>query len=340
MQDLKINPNCKFCKSTRVRKYGKYKGVQRYFCNSCGSKFKNDDTTFHMKTDTNLVSSTLNLYYEGTPIRAIRRHLLQEHEHAPSLATIYEWIQKYTQYAKDSIKDVTPNVGDIFVADETVLKIDGQQLWLFDLIDYKTRMILSTRLSRSRTTRDAQMLMDRAVKFAGKEPKLVLTDKLPSYLEVTYGKGTEHRQGKIATVQEDNTQVIERFHGTLKQRTKVMKGLKNFESALDFIDGWLVYYNYLRPHESLENKTPAQMADISYPYQNWADIIRNHKPTSKIVIEHKPRTSPRLAESHVGRHPKRIRTKTPKKIKFPPMVDQGDGIVYNRRTGKGHLKLW
>ncbi len=86
------NPSCKYCASTHVRKYGLYKGVQRYFCNDCGSKFKNDDTTFHMKTDTNLVSSALNAYYEGMSVKAIRRHLLQEHGLAPSTATIYEWI--------------------------------------------------------------------------------------------------------------------------------------------------------------------------------------------------------------------------------------------------------
>ena len=283
------NPCCKFCNSTHVRKYGSYKGVQRYFCNDCGSKFKNDDTTFHMKTDTNLISAALNLYYEGTPIRAIQRHLLQECNQAFSLATIYEWIYKYTQCVKDTVKDVHANVGDIFVVDETALKIDGQQLWLFDLIDYKTRMILSTRLSRSRTTRDAQILMDRAVKVAGKEPKVVITDKLPFYLKVVYGKGTEHKQGKIAPAQEDNTKVIKRFHGTLKQCIKVMKGLKNFESATDFLDSWLVYYNYLRPHESLENKTPAQAAGISYPYRNWGDIIRKHKPSYRFVIEHQHR---------------------------------------------------
>ncbi len=242
-----------------------------------------------MKTDTNEVSSALNLYYEGTPIRGIQRHLLQEFNHSPSLATIYEWIQKYTQYAKDSMKDYHPQAGDIWVADETVLNIDGQQLWLFDLIDYKTRMILSTRLSRSRTTRDAQMLMDRAVKVAGKQPRVVITDKLPSYLDVAYGKDTEHRQGKIATKQEDNTQVIERFHGTLKSRTKVMKGLKNFESALDFLDGWLVHYNYFRPHMSLDDKTPAQVAGINFPFRNWKDITEQpYEKTARIKITPRP----------------------------------------------------
>src|SRR4030042_2955359 len=93
------------------------------------------------------------------PIKAIRRHLLQEHSQAPSTATIYEWIQKYTQYATDSAKGYHPNVGDIWMTDETVLKIDGENLWLWDIIDDKTRFLLATRLSRSRTTQDAQILV-------------------------------------------------------------------------------------------------------------------------------------------------------------------------------------
>jgi putative transposase len=305
---------CKHCGSEGVSKFGTYKGVQRYWCKVCNRKFKADDTTFHMKTDTNLVSSALNMYYEGMPIRAIRRNLLQEHKQAPSTATIYEWIQKYTQYATDSVKDYHPSVGSIWVADETVLKIDGQQLWLWDIIDDKTRFLLATRLSRSRGTKDAQILMDRAIKMAGKHPQAVITDKLPSYKDVSYGNDTEHIQGGIARGGEDNTQKIERFHGTLKQRTKVMRGLKNFETALDFTEGWLVHYNYLRPHESLQDKTPAKVSGIEYPYQNWADIIRKHKPSTRIIVEHQPRTALRLQETHIGRHKKHIRLipKTPR----------------------------
>jgi len=316
---------CKLCQSDNVIKYGTYKGVQRYFCRDCKSKFKADDATYYMKTDANEVTSALNMYYEGMPIKAIRRHLLQEHNHAPSTATIYEWIQKYTQYATDSVKGYHPQVGDIWIADETALNIDGQQLWLWDIIDDKTRYLLATRLSRSRTTRDAQTLIDRAVKMAGKHPKVVITDKLKSYVDVFYGKDTEHRQGGIARSTEDNTQKIERFHGSLKQRTKVMRGLKNFESALGFTDGWLVHYNYLRPHESLQNKTPAEVSGIAYPYKNWADIIRLHKPTVKIIREHQPRGEIRIIPTHIGRPKQRVRK------------PKSRGFEATRRADWGHI---
>lgn len=309
-------PTCKYCGSTGVVKFGTYKGVQRYFCKVCERKFKADDTTFHMKTPANQVTSALNMFYEGMSINAIRRNLKQEYGNMPSTATIYEWIQKYTQYATDSIKDYQPKVvGDTWIADETVIEIDGNNVWLWDIIDEKTRYLLATRISRSRTTRDAQMLYDKAIKTAGKEPSNVITDKLASYLDVRYGKDTEHIQSKPFAV-EDNTQMIERFHETLKQRTKVMRGLKNMESAHDFISGWLVHYNYLRPHTALNDKTPAEVAGIAYPYQNWADIIRKHKPSKPIIIEHQPRDRARLPSIQIGR-PRRTRVRISEKTKFP-----------------------
>ncbi|MFC1987979.1 transposase [Chloroflexota bacterium] len=309
--DTEIERVCKYCGSGGVVKFGTYKGVQRYWCKSCKRKFKADDTTFHMKTDANEVSSALNMYYEGMSISAIRRHLQQEFSHAPSTATIYEWIQKYTQYAIDSEKGYQPEVGNVWIADETVLKIDGANVWFWDIIDNKTRFLLASRVSRSRTTRDAQMLIDKAIKTAGKAPKAVVTDKLASYLDVDYGKGAEHRQGTPFKL-EDNTNLIERFHGTLKARTKVMRGLKNMESAIEFTKGWLVHYNYLRPHEALHDKTPAEMAGIAYPYKNWADITRKHKPLVKITIEHQPRETRRvLKEAFGGRRDIRISPRDP-----------------------------
>ena len=265
---------CKNCGAGGVLKYGTYKGVQRYWCKVCKRKFKADDTLFHMKTPANQVSSALNMYYEGMSIKAIRRNLQQEYGNMPSTATIYEWILKYTQYATDSIEGYQPKkIGDTWSADETVLEIDGQNVWLWDIIDDKTRYLLATRLSRSRTTRDAQMLYDKAVKTAGKEPRTVITDKLASYLDVRYGKDTEHIQSRPFALG-DNTQKIERFHGTLKQRTKVMRGLKNIETAIDFVNGWLVHYNFFRPHQALGGKTPAEAAGAEAPFKSWKDVVK------------------------------------------------------------------
>jgi putative transposase len=330
---------CKHCGAEAVVKYGQYKGVPRYFCKVCKKKFKADDNLSGMRIPTHEIASALNLYYDGQSVRAIGRHFNQENGHTPSTATIYEWIQKYSQYLTNSTKNYHPQgIGNEWVADETVLKIGGSQLWLWDIIDTHSRMLLASRLSRSRTTKDAQILIDRAVKFAGKQPQTVLTDSLASYLDVSYGKDAEHVQGNpFSTIEGENTSKIERWHGTLKQRTKVMRGLKNFETALDFTDTYLAYYNFMRPHESLDNKTPAEFAGVVYPYRNWDDVIRNYKPPIRITIEHQPRTEIKPPRTFVGRHPIHIRTSQAKpRVTRKPILTGNNVYVSKSGTMSRH----
>jgi transposase InsO family protein len=111
--------------------------------------------------------------------------------------------------------------------------------------------------------------MEQAYQRTGKLPRVIYTDSLRAYLdgiELTFGADTIHRQSSPFNI-ENNTNLIERFHGTLKARTKVMRGLKDIKSAKLITDGWLLHYNFLRPHESLGGKTPAEIAGVKYPSQ-------------------------------------------------------------------------
>ena len=278
---------CKYCSSPNTVKYGTYNNVQRWWCKDCKRKFKEDETLFHMKTPANQVASALSMYYEGLSLNAIRRQLKQDFGYYPSDATVYEWILKYTDTAINKAKDYKPNVGSIWVADETVLKIDGSNIWFWDIIDTKTRFLLASHVSNSRHTADAQRLVELASKRAGKVPRVIITDKLNAYLdgiELAFGADTKHIQSRPFEIQNKNN-IIERFHGTLKARTKVMRGLKSLETAKFFTDGWLVHYNFLRPHDSLNDKTPAEASGIKFPYENWFDITLTAKPKTRVALK-------------------------------------------------------
>ncbi len=57
-----------------------------------------------------------------------------------------------------------------------------------------------------------------------------------------------------------NNNKMERFNGELRQREKVMRTLKKPDSPI--LSGYQIYHNYIRPHEALEGKTPAELAGI------------------------------------------------------------------------------
>jgi putative transposase len=267
---------CKHCGGHNVIRYGTYKGHQRFLCKDCNRKFADNDALPNMQTPIDQIGSAVGMFYEGQSLNSITRLLTQVYNSYPSDSTVYRWVSKFTRQAlKDLDKYKPKDIGSVWVADETVLDIDGKNVWFWDIIDSRTRFLLATHISRTRTIKDAQLLMRKAYNRCGKIPRVIYTDKLNAYLdgiELTFGADTKHKQGAPFDV-ENNTNLIERFHGTLKQRTKVMRGLKDIKSAKLFTDGWLLYYNYLRPHISLNGSTPARVAGVSYPYRNWQDIV-------------------------------------------------------------------
>lgn len=213
------------------------------------------------------------------------------HRNYPSDSTVYEWVTRFSKEAIEKIAQYRPKVGDVWVADETVLRLDGQNIWFWDLIDVKTRFLLASHMSKKRTIADAQMLMKKAQIKAGKIPKVILTDKLSAYfegVERAWGADTKHITSRGFRVQ-PNTNLIERFHSILKQRTKVMRGLKDIESAKLIMRGWLVHYNYFRPHESIDDLTPSQKAGIFSKTKNWLDVVKNSdglkKATTTLRLE-------------------------------------------------------
>jgi transposase-like protein len=185
----------------------------------------------------------------------------------------------YTEKAIGVLGKLKPKVSDEWVVDETVIKVGGDNWWFWDVIDGGTRFLLSSHLSLSRTTRDASSLMEKAWRRANKAPKTIISDKLYAYLdgiEIVFGADTEHIQSKGMTA-DINTNLIERFHGTLKDRTKVIRGFKTIDTALVILDGFLIHYNFFRPHMTLRNKTPAEVAGIKSPYRTWTEFVRQDK---------------------------------------------------------------
>jgi transposase-like protein len=228
-----------------------------------------------MQYSTLKVAGTLNMYYEGMSLHEIRRNCIQQYNDYISDVTILNWVKRFSKPVILEAAKYKPNVGSLWVADETVIELDGKDVWLWDMIDTKTRFLVASHISYTRTKRDAQQLMKQAYNLTGKIPRVIYTDKLRAYLdgiELTFGADTRHKQGGPFDI-EVNTNFIERFHGTIKSRTKVMRGLHTLKTAVLFLDGWFVHYNFFRPHMSLKDRTPANVAGIRFPYRNWKDVI-------------------------------------------------------------------
>ena len=295
MQRQKLNRNpitkiqytvihCKFCDSTSVVKCGlTEKGKQRYRCQTCNRTFVGIDTPEKMHYSTDVIASAINRFYDAASLNQIKRQIEMDFGVSPSHMSIYRWVARYGKKAAKRLKDVPINVADTWVADETVLNLKsnkGEKVWFFDAIDDETKFLLASHMAETRTTKDAEILMKRAQARANSIPKMIVTDKLRSYLdavEKAWGADTKHITTSpfVKGRREDSTRAIERFHGTLKDRTKVIRALADKKSARTILDGWLVHYNFFRPHSALGGKTPAEAAGAQTPYRSWKDVVKD-----------------------------------------------------------------
>jgi hypothetical protein len=67
---------------------------------------------------------------------------------------------------------------------------------------------------------------------------------------------------------------MDRLNGEIRDREKVMRGVKKVETPI--IPGYQIYHNYVRPHEALEGKTPADVCGIKVEGRDkWLTLIQN-----------------------------------------------------------------
>lgn len=285
---------CKFCGWRYVVKYGySIKGIQQWFCKRCQRKFQDNQSLPHMRSPMNQQSAALSMFYSGMSLKDIRTHLAQENNNLSiSRSTLERWIWRFTKIAADEAARHSPKVGKTWVCDETVLRIGGdgkggRNIWFFDLIDADTRFLLASHMALTRTTKAAQTMMEQAYERAGESPEKIITDGLRAYedaIERTFGADSRHIRSKPFT-EKDSTNLIERFHSTLKTRTDIMRGLKRPEATRELLTGFLVYYNFLRPHDALDGKTPAEAAGIDYPFKGWTDVVQSQAfPTRDVYL--------------------------------------------------------
>ncbi len=92
----------------------------------------------------------------------------------------------------------------------------------------------------------------------GKQPKTLITDGLPSYAKAAQWAydGAEHIRKITLKGQVHNNNKMERMNGEVRDREKTMRGLKKKRTPV--LQGYQIFHNYIRPHESLNGKTLAR----------------------------------------------------------------------------------
>jgi len=280
IKDQKSSILCKFCDSTNVIKYGKKNGKQNYFCKSCNRKFVDNINFENMKYSPKIIALTLDLYFKGVSLRKISHHLKEFYSLNICYKSVYNWIEKYVSIMNEYVDNIQPNVGEIWHTDEMMVSIGGNWEYLWNIMDERTRFQLASVVSKERYIRDARAVFQRAKKnCSGRKPKYIVTDGLQAYKRavkkefITNTHETEHLWN-VGLRHHPNNNHVERLHGNIRDREKTMRGLKIENTPV--VEGHRLYYNFIKPHESLGGKTPSEEAGITIDGDNkWLSLMKN-----------------------------------------------------------------
>lgn len=279
---------CKYCGALDLEESEPYKDTPYFTCKECKRVFSGKDTFPRMKYPKELNVKALTYYYNGMSYRGIAHTFEDLAEYDLPKSTIYRWVLKYSRLVNDYVLSLHPELSDVWLADETMIDIWGQKYWFWDIIDSESRFLIASHLSKTRTTKDATKLFYMARLRSKTRPKMVITDRLWSYQKafnnVFYSNLPQRRVTHLKSKGFNavpNTNLIERFHSTLKQRTKVMRDLKTPNSARVILDGFVTHYNFFLEHESLDGATPARAGGLGDRFNDWGDLIESAMATPR-----------------------------------------------------------
>jgi transposase-like protein len=184
------------------------------------------------------------------------------------------------------------SIDEISAGDEAYIKVLGKHHYVFFFISSKSLKITAYHVADTRETLPAIIAMKEAIRTADPTQTLTLvTDGNPSYpagihflnAEKTENPSLLHR--KVIGLQNLDTesetyrpykQLIERLNRTYKHHVKPSHGFNCVNGALALTTLFVTHYNFLRPHMSLNYRTPVDLPElegITTIQGKWAKIL-------------------------------------------------------------------
>jgi transposase-like protein len=209
-----------------------------------------------------------------------------------SYQTVLNYVKLTAYYAHRFNLEHKGPIDDISVGDETYIRIGGEFDYVWFYLSAKKRCVTAYHLSDNRGTMPAVAATNEAIRTADEDQHItVVTDGNPSYIEaiqfLNKDRSKEHKIKHIRVIGLQNNddvseeyrpfkQIIERFNRTYKQHVKPAAGFNSYDGAMALTTLFVTYYNFLRPHGTLNFKPPIhipQLDNIRTLQAKWIKLI-------------------------------------------------------------------
>lgn len=286
-----VNPKCSYYlrnlkkveKSDLREAYGKSKYKLHYIYREFTVDFFKMDLTTLPKNASSLKFSKHNAYIMslcltyhinlGLSLRKTSQALMDIHK----ISISHQMVANYCKGAAICIKpfvDTYPyEKGDVFVGDETYIKVRGIRGYIWFIINAATRAIIGYRVSDNRSVGPCIMAMRMAFQGFKKIPEnfRFIADGYSAYVLAAqqffreYGRKFEFGITQVIGLANEDAvsaefrpfkQMIERLNRTYKSSYRHTNGFDNYDGASYDLALWVAYYNFLRPHKFHKYKPP------------------------------------------------------------------------------------
>lgn len=223
-----------------------------------------------------VIITALNLFFlNNSSTRKISQFLLITYNIKVSHVSVAAWVRKFAPLFDTISRKLSSSIdlssSDEWHADETVVKICGKKYYVWFIIDSETRFIIGFHLSPYRDSPQAFSLFNKAREFGS--PGAIVTDRYSAYKVPAKSIFNNANHIRVASFKDDiSNNIIESFNDAFKDWYKTKRGFNSFESANNLIATFVFFFNFIRPHSSLNDLTPAQVAGVKYDDRtrsNW-----------------------------------------------------------------------
>ena len=167
---------------------------------------------------------------------------------------------KYPYLLEDKSKINKPNYS--WATDITYIKTPVGFVYLMSLIDWKSRFVVASKLSISMETDNCLEILKKGIRNHKVIPTIINTDQGSQFTSHDWISALKKRDIQISMDSKgrwvDNV-IIERFWRTVKYEQIFLNPPDSIEELRKQIDNFIYFYNYQRPHQSLNYKTPSQI---------------------------------------------------------------------------------
>lgn len=226
----------------------------------------------------------------GMSARKTAALMFDVHQVKVSHQTILNYMNSVALITKPFVDHYPYELSNSFCGDETYIRVKGRWHYLFFFFDAVKKIILSYPVSPNRDTLSAIKALDQVLQKFKEIPEdlMFVVDGNPIYVlaQHYFAQHDIHFDiSKVIGLTNDDPvskeyrplkQIIERLNRTFKGNYRATTGFGSQAGSVSYVTLFVAYFNFLRPHASLEYKVPVMIPELkkmpNMP-ERWTKLI-------------------------------------------------------------------